>query len=182
MGLLSSCVHKIYQKRNLVNNRLYQRQTIRCQSNGNCASSVSDLPAPAAQTNAVGTACSRLPWPAVLPGRPHGPIILASLACLSLYSPTPLLFSGDGSRTSQPSYSPPHGKPLPCLPRLRVVPFVGLAVVHRPGALGAPWSTNDIHRKWTVRGEADSWVVTSQIFKFGMLYIDHHCISCFVAF
>ena len=27
--------------------------------------------------------------PAVLPGRPHGPIILASLACLSLYSPTP---------------------------------------------------------------------------------------------
>ena len=69
-----------------------------------------------------------------------------------------LLFSGDGSRTSQPSYSPPRGQPLPCLPRLRVVPFVGLAVVHRPGALGAAWSTNDIHRKWTVRGEADSWV------------------------
>ena len=87
MGLLSSCVHKVYQKRNLVNNRLYQRQIVRCQSNGNRASSVSDLPAPAAQTSAVETACSRLPWPAVLPGRPHVPIILASLAFLSLYSP-----------------------------------------------------------------------------------------------
>ena len=89
MGLLSSCVHKVSQKRNLVNNRLYQRQTVRCQSNGNRASSVSDFPAPAAQTRAVGTACSRLPWPAMLPGRPHSPIILASLACVSLYSPTP---------------------------------------------------------------------------------------------
>ena len=89
MGLLSSCVHKVSQQRNLVNNRLYQRQTIRCQSNGNRASSVSDLLAPAAQTSTVGTACSRLPWPAVLPGTPHGPIILPSLSCLSLYSPTP---------------------------------------------------------------------------------------------
>ena len=77
------------KKRNLVNNRLYQRQTVRCQSNGNRASSVSDLPAPAAQTSAIGTAYSRLPWPAVLPGRPHGPTILASLAWISLYSPTP---------------------------------------------------------------------------------------------
>ena len=89
MGLLSLCIHKVSQKRNLVNNRLYQRQTVRCQSNGNRASSVSDLPAPAAQTNAFGTAYSRLPWPVVPSGRPHGPIILASLACLSLYSPTP---------------------------------------------------------------------------------------------
>lgn len=39
--------------------------------------------------NSAPAACSRLPWLAVLPGRPHGPIILASLACLSLYSPTP---------------------------------------------------------------------------------------------
>jgi hypothetical protein len=162
VGLLSSCVHKVYQKRNLVNNRLYQRQTVRCQSNGNRASSVSDLPAPAAQTSAVGTACSRLPWPAVLPGRPHGPIIYSHpWPVYPSTHPHLLLFSGDGSRTSQPSYSPPRGQPLPCLPRLRVVPFVGLAVVHRPGALGAAWSTwstNDIHRKWTVRGEADSWV------------------------
>ena len=57
--------------------------------------------------------------------------------------------------------TPPRGKQLSSLPWLRVVPFLGLAVVHRPGALGAAWSTwsmNDIHRKWTVCGEADSWV------------------------
>ena len=75
--------------------------------------------------------------------------------------PRLLLFSDDGSRTSQPSYSPPCGQPLPSLPCLRVVPFLGLAVVHRPGALGvawSTWSTTDMHLKWTVRGEADSWV------------------------
>ena len=63
------------------------------------------------------------------------------------------------SRISEPSYSSPCGHPLPCLPRLRVVPFPGLAVVHHPGALGASWSTwstNDMHQKWTVCGEADS--------------------------
>ena len=65
------------------------------------------------------------------------------------------------SRTSEPSYSSPRGHPLPRLPWLRVVPFLGLAVVHRLGALGAAWSmwsTNDFHRKSIVRGEADSWV------------------------
>ena len=59
------------------------------------------------------------------------------------------------------SYSSSRGLPLPRLPRLRVVPFLGLAVVHRPGALDVAWSTwsrNDFHRRWTVRGEADSWV------------------------
>ena len=146
MGLLSSCVHKVSQKRNLVNNRLYQRQTVRCQSNGNRASSVSDLPAPAAQTSAVGTACSRLPWPAVLPGRPHGPIILASLACLSLYSPTPPVIF----RRRQPNQSTlvlsTAWAATAVSSRLHVVPFVGLAVVHRPGALGAAWSTMSIQR------------------------------------
>ena len=146
MGLLSSCVHKVSQKRNLVNNRLYQRQTVRCQSNGNRASSVSDLPAPAAQTSAVGTTCSRVPWPAVLPGRPHGPTILASLACLSLYSPTPPVIFRRRQPNQSPSYSPPRGQPLPCLPWLRVIPFVGLAVVHRCGALGTAWSTMSIQR------------------------------------
>ena len=61
----------------------------------------------------------------------------------------------------EPSYSSPRRLPLPRLPRLRVVPFLGLAVVHRHGALHAVWSTwsrNDFHRKSTVRGEADSWV------------------------
>ena len=159
MDLLSSCVHKVSQKRNLANNRLYQRQIVRCQSNGNRASSVSDLPAPAAQTSTVRTACSRLPWPAVLPGRPHGPIILASLACLSLYSPTPPVIF----RRRQPNQSTlvlstawtatAVSSPAPCrsLHRPRLV--------HRPGALSAAWSTwstNDIHRKWIVRGESDS--------------------------
>ena len=65
------------------------------------------------------------------------------------------------SRTSEPSYSSPRGLPLPRLPRIPVVPFLGLTVVHRPGALGAVWSTwlrNGFHQTWTVRGEADSWV------------------------
>ena len=71
--------------------------------------------------------------------------------------PHPLLFCGDGSltpqRTSEPSYSSTRGHPLSRLPWLRVVPFLGLAVVHRPGALGAGWSTwsrNDFHQKSTV--------------------------------
>ena len=57
--------------------------------------------------------------------------------------------------------TPPPRKELPSIPWLCVVPFLGLAVVHRPGALGAAWSmwsTTDMHLKWTVRGEADSWV------------------------
>ena len=65
------------------------------------------------------------------------------------------------SRTSERSYSSPRGYPLPRLPRLRVVPFLGLVVVHRRGALGvawSTWSTTDFHQKSTVRGEADSWV------------------------
>ena len=69
------------------------------------------------------------------------------------------------SWTSEPSYSSLRGHPLPRLPQLRVVPFLGLAVVHRLGALGAAWSmwsTTDFHRKSTVRGEADSWVHCSR--------------------
>ena len=63
----------------------------------------------------------------------------------------------------------PHTAAEPVNPRsplragfhCRVVPFLGLAVVHRRGALRAAWSTwsrNDFHRKSTVRGEADNWV------------------------
>ena len=50
---------------------------------------------------------------------------------------------------------------LPPMARLRVVPFLGLTVIHRPGALGtawSTWSTTDFHRKNTVRGEADTCV------------------------
>ena len=64
-------------------------------------------------------------------------------------------------QTDEPSYSSPRGLPLPRLPRLCVIAFLGLVIVHRRGALGAAWllwSTTDFHRKSTVRGEADSWV------------------------
>ena len=140
--------------------------TVRCPSNGRSASSTSGLLAPAAQSSAGRAACSCLPWPAVLPRRAHrshttpttGQAIppLNHTPCYSAATT-----ASHRSRTSEPSYSSPRGLPLPCLPRLHVVPFLGLVVVHRPGALGAAWSMwsrNDFHRTWTVRGEADSWV------------------------
>ena len=139
--------------------------TVRCPSNGRSASSTSGLLAPAAQTSTGRASCSCLPWPATMRRRPHRPLLLPPLARPSLYSPTPPIILHDDSltpqRTSEPSYSSTRGHPLPCLPRLRVVPFLGLAVIHCPGALGAAWSTwsrNDFHRTWTVCGEADSWV------------------------
>ena len=63
----------------------------------------------------------------------------------------------------------PHTAAEPVNPRsplrvgfhCRIVPFLGLAVVHRRGALRTAWSTwsrNDFHRKSTVHGEADSCV------------------------
>ena len=89
------------------------------------------------------------------------PILLPPLARPSLHSPTPPCYSAvtaasHRSQTSELSYSSPRGHPLPRLARLRVVPFLGLAVVHRPGAFGAAWSTwstTDFHRKSTVREE-----------------------------
>ena len=126
--------------------------TVRCPSNGRSASSTSGLLAPAAQSSAGRAACSCLPWPAVLPRRPHRPYY-------SHRWPGPAATAASHrSRTSEPSYSSPRGLPLPRLPRLPIIPFLGLAVVHRPGALGAAWSTTDFHRKSTVHGEADSWV------------------------
>ena len=65
-----------------------------------------------------------------------------------------LLFSGDVSLTPQPtsqcSFSPQRGHPLRWLRRLRVVLFLGPALVHRVCALGAArstWSTNNSHQK-----------------------------------
>ena len=55
----------------------------------------------------------------------------------------------------------PHS-PLCAGFRCRVVLFLGLAVVHRHGALRTAWSRNDFHRESTVRGEADSWVHDSR--------------------
>ena len=62
--------------------------TVGCQSNGRRVSSISDLLTPTAKSSAGKTACSRLPWPAVLPRRPHRPLLLLPLAKASLYSPT----------------------------------------------------------------------------------------------
>ena len=119
--------------------------TIRCPSNGRSASSTSCLLGPAAQSSVGRAACSCLPWPAVLPRRPHHPHTtptaghaippLTHTPCYSAATVT-----SHRSRTSEPSYSSLRGLPLPRLTQLRVVPFLGLAVVHHPGALGAAWS------------------------------------------
>ena len=139
--------------------------TVQRPSNGRSASSTSGLLAPATQTSVGHASCSCLPWPAVMRRRPHRPLLLPRWPGHPSTHPYPPLFCGDGSltpqRTSEPSYSSTRGHPLSRLSRLRVIPFLGLVVVHRPGALGAAWSTwsrNDFHRTWTVRGEADSWV------------------------
>ena len=129
--------------------------TVRCASNGRSASSTSGLLAPAAQSSASCATCSCLPWPAVLPRRPHRPYYSHHWPGLAATA------ASHHSRTSEPSNFSPRGLPLPRLPQLLVIPFLGLVVVHRPGALSAAWSTwsrNGFHRTWTVRGEADSWV------------------------
>ena len=140
--------------------------TVRCPSNGRSASSISGLLGPAAQSSAGRAACSCLPWPAMLPRRPHRPHTtptagqaIPPLTHIPCYSAATA--ASHRSRTSERLYSSPRGHPLSRLPLLRVVPFLGLAVVHRPGALGAAWSTwstTDFHWKSTVHGEADSWV------------------------
>ena len=113
--------------------------TVRCPSNGRRASTTSRLLAPAAQSSAGRAACSCLPWPAVLPRRPHRPHTTPTAGqAIPPLTHTPCYSAATAashrSRTSEPSYSSPRGLPLPRLPRLRVVPFLGLAVVHRPGA------------------------------------------------
>ena len=141
--------------------------TVRCPSNGRSASSTSGLLAPAAEINQRrschlllppmdGCAAAEASPPPTTPTASQAIPLLTHTPCYSAATA-----ASHRSRTSQPSYSSPRGHPLPRLPRLHVVPFLGLAVVHRPGALGAAWSTwsrNDFHRKSTVRGEADSWV------------------------
>ena len=57
-----------------------QAVTVGCPSNGRCASSISALPAPAAQTSIGGTACYLFLWTAMLPRKPHRPAVLSSLA------------------------------------------------------------------------------------------------------
>ena len=135
--------------------------TVGWPSNGRRASSISALPAPAAQTSAGGTACSLLPaaGSAAAQASPPHHTPIAGLA-IPLLTHTCCYSPATADEPVNPR-TPPHGKQLPSIPWLRVIPFLGLAVVHRPGALGAAWSTwstTDFHRKSTVRGEADSWV------------------------
>ena len=97
-----------------------------CQSNGRRVSSISDLLAPAAKAAPAGP-----PTPAS-----RGRLCCRAGLSAPYYShrwpghpsthPHPLLFCGDYGQTGEPSYSSPRGLPLPCLPRLRVVPFLGL--------------------------------------------------------
>ena len=140
--------------------------TVGWPSNGRRASSISALPAPAAQTSAGGTACSVLPAAGCAPAQASPPhrTPIASLAIPLLthtccYSPTTVdelvnprivVLPSVWETTVESSLAPCHSLPRPPPP-----------VVHRPGALyvaWSTWSTADMHLKWTVRGEADSWV------------------------
>ena len=89
---------------------------------------------------------------------------VASYAAAEASPPPTIPTAGQALRRQQP-----HTAAEPVNPRsplhagfhCRVVPFLGLAVVHRRGALRAAcstWSRNDFHRKSNVRGEADIWV------------------------
>ena len=98
------------------------------------ASTTSGLLAPAAQTSAGRASCSCIPWPAAMRQRPHRPLLLPPLAQgIPLLIHTPCYSAATAAshrnRTSEPSYSSPRGHPLSRLPRLRVIPFIGLAVV-----------------------------------------------------
>ena len=89
---------------------------------------------------------------------------VAGCAATEASPPPTIPTAGQALRRRQP-----HTAAEPVNPRsplhagfhCHVVPFLGLAVVHRRGALRSAWSTwsrNDFHRKSTVCGEADSWV------------------------
>ena len=104
----------------------------------------------------AGCAAVQASAPPTTPIAGQGILLLTHTPCYSA-----AMAASHHSRIGEPSYSSPRGLPLPRLPRLRVVPFLGLAVVHRRGALGAAWSMwsmTDFHRKSTMRGVADSWV------------------------
>ena len=109
------------------------------------------LPPPVA-----GRAAAQASAPPTTPTAGQGIPLLTHTPCYSAATA-----ASHRSRTGEPSYSSPRGLPLPRLSQLRIIPFLGLAVVHHHGALGAAWSmwsTTDFHRKSTVRGEAGSWV------------------------
>ena len=139
--------------------------TVRCPSNGRSASSTSG--SCSSRPNQRRSCLVLLPpvagYDAAEASPP--PTIPTAGQAIPLLTRTPYYSTARAashrSLTSEPLYSSPRGHPLPRLPWLRVVPFLGLVVIHRLGSLGAAWSmwsTNDFHRKSTVHGEADSWV------------------------
>ena len=95
---------------------------------------------------------------------PHAPTSRGRLCCRGGLTAPTIPTVGQALQRRQPhtTLEPVNPRtPLRAGLHCRVVPFLGLTVVHRCGALRAAWSTwsrNDFHRKSTVCGEADSWV------------------------
>src|SRR3954471_21968865 len=87
------------------------------------------LPPPVA-----GCAAAQASAPPTTPTAGQGIPLLTHTPCYSMATA-----ASHRRRTGERSYSSPRGHPLSRLPRLRVVPFLFLAIVHRRGALGAAW-------------------------------------------
>ena len=137
--------------------------TVGCQSTGRRVSSISDLLAPAAKAAPAGppapASCGRLCCRAGLsapyyshrwPWHPstHHTCCYSPATADEPVNPRTVVLPSAWETTAESSLPPCRS-----LPRPRRRP--------RPGALGAAWSmwsTTDMHLKWTVRGEADSWV------------------------
>src|SRR3954467_11634998 len=74
----------------------------------------------------VGCAAAEASPPPTTPTASQAIPLLAHTPCYSAAT-----IASHRSRTSEPSYSSLHGHPLPRLSQLRVVPFLGLTIVHR---------------------------------------------------
>ena len=72
----------------------------------------------------AGCAVAQASVPPTTPTAGQGIPLLTHTPCYSAATA-----ASHRSRTGEPSYSSPRGLPLPRLPRLRVVPFLGLAIV-----------------------------------------------------
>ena len=79
----------------------------------------------------AGCAAAQASAPHTTPTTGQGIPLLTHTPCYSAATAT-----SHRSRTGERSYSSPRGHPLSRLPRLRVVPFQCLAVVHRRGQCG----------------------------------------------
>ena len=119
-----------------------QAVTVGCPSNSRRASSISSLPAPAAQTSAGETGCSLLPTAgcaAAQASLPHCTPIAGLV--IPLLTHTSCYFSATTTEPVNP----------------RTLLRVGIRWQVFPGSTSSS-SRPRCHQKWTVRGEADSWV------------------------